>query len=103
MRQRSLTYSRKVQEILKDDADQASAQWVNALRQLWFKGLDGTCERCDLVIYVCGRSPIKGTRQTWLLSDRPHASYTATRKFEAVEVHLSGVPALVSQIYGKRT
>jgi hypothetical protein len=90
-------------EILKDYADPASIQWVHALLQLWFSGDDGNCERCDLVIYVCGRSPIKGTRQAWLPSDRPHASYTAGRKIEAVEVHLTGVSALVSQVYGKRT
>ena len=90
-------------EVLIEYDDPVSSQWVEALRQLWLSLPDPPrdYERCDLVSYVCGRSPVQGNRSTWMDTQKPHAKYTAKRRLEAVEVHLQNIEALICQVYGK--
>lgn len=58
---------------------------------------DTQYERYDLVSYICGRHPKRDG--VWLPTEKPHASYKAKRRLEAVEVHLYDVENLVREVY----
>jgi hypothetical protein len=57
----------------------------------------GDCERRDFVSYICGQHPAR--EETWMNPKRPHEKYSSSRRFEAVEVHLFGVEALIRTVY----
>jgi hypothetical protein len=85
--------------ILQDSSDPDAAQWVDALRQLRLRLPVPDDERYDLVSYVC--SPPK-RRNNWarLPTDKPHPQYTASRRLEAVEIHLPDVESVIREVYG---
>ncbi len=89
---------RQLIEILQDYDDHTSLKWVNSLRELYFRDADKSYERIDLVTYICGRSPSRGT--SWIPCDRPHIQYTAGRKLVAVEIHIEGIVELIEVVYG---
>lgn len=86
-------------DILQNRGGLDSQKWIQALRQLDEKGAT-ECERYDLVSYACGRSPKR--KETWLSISQPHKNYTASRKLEAVEIHLCDVERLVREVYDKK-
>lgn len=92
----------RIIEILTESSDPEAQNWIRGLRNLYHKVTSSKYERYDLVCYVCGKSPKQSNRQTWISRDRHHPAYTANRKLEAVEVHLSNVDELISLVYGKR-
>ncbi len=85
-------------EVLQDSADPDALQWIDALRELWLGTPISGYERYDLVIYVCRPPSHSPTR---ISRDRPHPTYTAHRRLEAVEVHLSDVDYIIRAVYGK--
>jgi hypothetical protein len=89
-------------EILADRDTPESAAWVNALRRLHLTLPDTTCERVDLVCYVCGQHPAQS--DSWLRRDRPHPTYTTNdRHLEAIEVHLHDVNEKVAAVYDEES
>jgi hypothetical protein len=73
-------------------------QWIKALRHLWWSVKNPIHERCDLVTYVCGLPPARNN--TIIISkSNPHKDYTATRRLEAVEIHLHDVDGLIEEAY----
>jgi hypothetical protein len=84
-------------EILTERGDADSLAWIPALRQLRLSQTPPGYERCDLVSYICGRAPVRG--ETWIGADAAHANYNATRRLEAVEMHMQGVESMVRAVY----
>lgn len=82
-------------DVLLDKEDPDARRWIWALRQLRDKIGISKCERYDLVNYVCNHQPKR------LPLDQPHKSYTASRKLEAVEIHLCDVEDLIRKVYDK--
>lgn len=89
---------RRLLEIFRDYEDPESKDWKEALYSLFFEDVSGDYERCDLVSYVCGKSPV--SRQTWIDSDVPHPEYRVKRQLETVELHISDLDEFVKLIYG---
>ena len=89
----------KIIEILKDYDDEESTQWVEALRCLYLNPNQTDYERCDLVSYVHGRSPVRSSRQAWMPTSAPHRRYAGNRRLEAAEIRISDVNNLIQQIY----
>ncbi len=85
--------------ILQESCDPDAAQWVDALRQLWLRLPVPNDERYDLVSYVC-RPPRRKNYWAWLPTDKPHPKYTASRRLEAVEIHLPDVASVIREVYG---
>jgi DEAD/DEAH box helicase len=85
-------------DVLLDRGGSDAQRWVWALRRLRNGVGIPKCERYDLVNYVYG-SPSKGSR---LSDSRPHENYIASRKLEAVEIHLCDVEGLVREVYDKK-
>jgi hypothetical protein len=56
-------------------------------------------ERCDMVSYVCEKSPVRGSRSAWLSTTKPHEEYKAERRLETVEIHLPDIETLIRQVY----
>ncbi|OQW92417.1 MAG: hypothetical protein BWK78_01735 [Thiotrichaceae bacterium IS1] len=86
-------------EILMEKSDTTSKQWVVALRRVRFSKTP-TYKRYDLVNYVYGELPER--KLTWIPTDNPHKEYKASRRLEAVEIHLHEVDLMVKEVYGKR-
>jgi hypothetical protein len=86
-------------EVLEDRAGIDAVRWVEALRQFRFRTRTEDWERCDLVCYVCGQVPIQ--QPTWMPTERPHKNYTASRRLEAVEIHLRNVSAMLQHVYSE--
>ncbi len=84
-------------EALEDyKKDEYAASWQTSLRNLyWSKA----AERCDAIVYVCGRRPKK--RLTWIDPSAPHKTYTVHRKLAAIEIHLNDVEATVKYVYSR--
>ncbi len=89
---------RRLLEILRDYSDDDSKEWKEALQTLFFENIQSDYERCDLVSYTCGKSPVR--RQTWIDNAHPHPDYKVKRKLETVELHLNGLDEFVKLIYG---
>jgi hypothetical protein len=87
----------RIIEILKERPDPLSSHWRKLLQQLWLSETWQQCERVDLVSYVCGRSPVQ--KPTWISIEKPHSKYTATRRLETVEIHLTDVESLIKSVY----
>jgi hypothetical protein len=101
-KQASSTESRPVDilrliEILQNYDDPESKKWKKALQILYNRDIQTDYERCDLVSYICGKPPTDSN--TWLSPHKPHSKYTAGRRLEAVEIHLSKVDELVKEVY----
>jgi len=88
----------QIVEVLRDYCDDVSKQWITSLRNLYYEDPIQNYERCDLICYVCGRSPIR--KNSWIPEQQPHSEYTGRRKLEAIEVHLDDVRTLIHQVYG---
>jgi hypothetical protein len=86
-------------DILSDYEDTNSRRWVNALRRLWMSSVS-TCERYNLVTYLCGQRPKRERR--WIAAERPHAKYDSDKPLEAVEIHLNNIEDLIDEAYGIR-
>lgn len=85
-------------EVLEDVGTDDARAWIASLRQLHLSLTAATCERVDLLCYVCGQHPKRTT--TWLPSDKPHANYQDRgRHLEAVEVHLHDIDAKIAAVY----
>lgn len=84
---------------LRDYSDENLRQWAEGLIQLFLDRPAKDYETCDMVSYVCGRAPVRGT--SWMPTDTPHRSYTGHRRLEAVEVQLSDINELVEEVYKK--
>lgn len=84
-------------EILQDDDNLFSSEWINSLRILWLGKVDKNYDRYDLVSYICGQHPIQNP--TWMSPNKPHEKYTAKRRLEAVEIHLHNVENLINTVY----
>lgn len=88
-------------DALEDYSDTNSKNWAQALRAFYFRDVRAENERCDLVSYICGKSPKRST--TWLSLDAPHPNYTAGRSLESVEIHLQDVDELIKEVYCANT
>ena len=86
-------------EVLKDQGSSEGGEWAEALQRLWLGPRDASYERCDLVGYVCGQSPVR--RASWIPSGAPHRMYSGRRRLEAVEIHLDDIGGLITQVYGR--
>jgi hypothetical protein len=89
-------------EILEDSAVGDAKEWVMALRSLHLKGPNPPApyERFDQVTYVCGRKPVRGGRESWISSAKPHDRYKGGRRLHVAEIHISEVEELVKNVYG---
>ena len=85
----------RIIEVLQEKHDPLAEQWIDAIRRA--RANVARYERCDLVSYVCGRHPIRA--DVWLPTDKPHESYKAQRRLEAVETHLYDVEAIIHDVY----
>ena len=85
---------------LLSDYETAEAQeWVGKLLELYSEGFK-TAKRRDGLVYAVGNSPVRpATRVSWLPANVPHASYTANRRFDAMEFQLSDLEGLVNTLY----
>ncbi len=92
---------RRLIEILNDYPDTDSIQWANSLRHLFFSDDLKDYERFDLISYLCGRSPVRASRTTWISTEAPHKEYTGGRRLEVDETHLDDVEDLVILVYKK--
>jgi hypothetical protein len=85
-------------EVLLSRTTLEAASWVTSLRRLHLALPDTSCERVDLLCYVCGQHPQR--EDVWLQRDRPHADYAATgRHLEAIEIHLHNVDQKIADVY----
>jgi hypothetical protein len=87
----------KIIQVLRDRSDQESVRWIAALEYLLWKGPEATYERCDLMIYVCGKTPRR--RASWIDRAHRHQCYTATRRLEVAEVQLTEVSEVVAAVF----
>ncbi|GLV59864.1 hypothetical protein KDH_66880 [Dictyobacter sp. S3.2.2.5] len=99
----------RIIEVLKKREDAESKQWVLALQKLSLflrKKLPENCnyepERCDMVSYICSKSPASKTRTAWLSKSKPHEKYKAQRRLETVEIHLPAVRELIQKVYERK-
>lgn len=88
--------ARIIEALLLIPEDASANQWIDALRRLYFRK-DNLQERCDMVLYICGRPP--KINDTWIHAAVPHASYKGKRKLTAVEVHMLDVIDMVKTVY----
>jgi hypothetical protein len=86
-------------EVLGDSQREDRDRWIAALRELLYS--DDPPPRYDLCVYVCGRKPVR--RPTWITTDAPHPSYTATGPLQAVEVHFDDFDGVLVAIYPGHT
>lgn len=89
-------------EVLSESSVEGAADWVNALRKLYWSRPKpvGGYERLDQVTYICGKRPKKQAKETWIPTDKPHAKYTAARRLHVAEIQLRDVEELIKQVYG---
>src|SRR5260221_1029529 len=87
----------RIIEILREKNDLSAEQWIDAIRRTRY---NAEYERYDLVSYVCGRHPKRDS--VWLPTDKPHKSYKAGRRLEAVETHLYGIKTLIHEVYSSK-
>jgi len=85
-------------EVLLDDPNPESVEWVDALRTFRDNQASGTIQRYNAAYYICGRHP--ASKSTWMDPAVPHASYRSPgRVLESVEVHLTDVETNIRAIY----
>lgn len=89
----------KVIEALQFVSDKKDAdKWANALRRVYFERDVGR-ERCDMVLYICGRTPKKD--ETWISITTPHQSYKGGRKLMVAEIQLTDVADIVKDVHAR--
>lgn len=90
---------RELITLLSDyDTDEAQA-WLARLLELYRDGFR-TAKRRDGLAYTVGNSPVRpATRVSWLPVNNPHPSYTADRRFDAMEFQLEDLEGLVDTLY----
>jgi hypothetical protein len=99
----------KVIEVLQERNDEKTNQWIPAIQKLVFflrKKMPEDVnynepERCNMVSYICSKTPVRGSRKAWLPTDRPHEAYEGQKRLETVEIHLPGIDILIQKVYGK--
>jgi hypothetical protein len=75
-------------EILDRRPDAASRTWANRLRVLLLVQTQASAPtRYDMLVYVCGRGPVRSPN--WLSTTTAAPDYSGGRPLEAVEVHLT--------------
>jgi hypothetical protein len=86
-------------QVLDANRSSEAARWASILQAWLLKGgeLSGI-ERCDLLLYVCGRGP-KPPRESWIHRTTPSVEYTGKRRFEAAEAHVARIKRLVAHCY----
>lgn len=90
---------RELITLLSDYETVEAQEWVGKLLELYREGFK-TAKRRDGLAYIVGHSPVRpATRVSWLPANAPHASYTANRRFEAMEFQLSDLKGLVNTLY----
>lgn len=87
----------KIIQVLQERQDQESARWVTALRHLLWKGPEAEYERCDLMVYVCGKTPRR--RESWIARANRHQCYIAARRLEVAEAQLTKVSEVVAEVF----
>jgi len=88
-------------DVLEHRGDHASKAWAEALRQLILLAEDDAPPRSDLLVYVCGRKPVRS--DDWLPTDAPAPEYTGGRPLEAVEVHLDQLDGVLKAVFPAHT
>ena len=90
---------RELITLLSDYETDAAQEWVVRLLELYRDGFK-TAKRRDGLAYTVGHWPIRpANRVSWLPSDAPHTSYTADRRFDAMEFQLEDLQGLVDTLY----
>lgn len=90
---------RELITLLSDYETDAAQEWVARLLDLYRDGFK-TAKRRDGLAYTVGHWPVRpATRVSWLPVDAPHASYTADRRFDAMEFQLEDLRGLVDTLY----
>lgn len=87
----------RIVETLDQMGDPVSLEWAAAIRRDVMLAEHPVFERFDLVLYVCGQSPVK--KKTWIDTEKPHATYVASRSLHAVEVIVNDVEGLIKDAY----
>lgn len=86
----------KIVQIVERQTDPTVKEWLPALKRLFLRG-DAESVRSDLLVYVCGQRPERGS--TWISETTPHAKYLGGRALHVTEIHLDDVAALITQLY----
>jgi len=90
---------RELITLLSDYETDAAQEWVARLLELYRDGFR-TAKRRDGLAYTVGHWPVRpASRVSWLPSDAPHTSYTADRRFDAMEFQLEDLKGLVDTLY----
>jgi hypothetical protein len=90
---------RELITLLSDYETDAAQEWVARLLELYRDGFR-TAKRRDGLAYTVGHWPVRpASRMSWLPSDAPHNSYTADRRFDAMEFQLEDLKGLVDTLY----
>lgn len=90
---------RELITLLSDYETDAAQEWVARLLELYRDGFR-TAKRRDGLAYTVGNRPIRpASRVSWLPSAAPHTSYTADRRFDAMEFQLEDLKGLVDTLY----
>jgi hypothetical protein len=87
-------------DALNDYRDDVYArEWIEALRNYYWKATDSVAERCDLSMYVCGSRPKRNP--TWIPTNAPHKDYSGGRNLTSAEFHMFGVDEIIRSLYEK--
>ncbi len=89
---------RELINLLSEYDTPAADNWGEALLRLWQGGYR-TAVRLDAVAYICGHSPQRGERITWMPTDQPHPAYTVPRILEGFEFHCDDLFGLITAVY----
>lgn len=90
---------RELITLLSDYETNEAQTWVARLLELYRDGFR-TAKRRDGLAYTVGDSPARpATRVSWLPVNAPHSSYTANRRFDAMEFQLEDLNGLVDTLY----
>lgn len=88
-------------EILNDYSDDDSVAWRDAFRELQHSTQADLQQfrRYHAITYICGHTPVQGTRTCWLPKEQPHTAYSSPVPLEAIEVCINGIQELVIELY----
>jgi hypothetical protein len=89
---------RELINLLSEYETPVAESWCEALLRLW-QGGHRAATRLDAVAYICGHSPQRGERITWMPADQPHPAYTLTRTLEGFEFHCDDLLGLITVVY----
>jgi hypothetical protein len=71
--------------------------WQEALLRVWQDGYR-VAGRYDGIAYICGQTPARAKRISWMPTDMPHQAYTVRRYLEGIEIQLSDVATIIDTI-----